>query len=136
MQIEKNKIRKHKAFFIILCITFLFGIGSMAKITDLLIETDEIEAVVVKSWYSHNTKHRNGWEMNIEWTDLDGNMHSDGSLSNPDQLDVGDRYTMMVDAETHSRRIISTKGNIFMFVMGVCLCSGSFILIIKCYGKK
>lgn len=102
---------------------------------DLQIETDEIEAVVVKSWYSHNSKQK-GWKMNIEWVDLDGNMHSDGSLSNPDQLDVGDSYTMLVDAETHSRQIISTEGNIVIVVMGVCLCSGSFILIIKFYGRK
>ncbi len=108
----------------------------MSKIMELQIETEEIKAVVVKSWYSHNAKHRDGWKMNIEWVDLDGNMHSYGSLSNPDQLDVGDSYTMLVDAETHSRRILSKEGNIAMVVMGVCLCSGSFILIIKCYGKE
>lgn len=129
MQIEK--IKRHKVLFIILCIIFLFGIGSMTKIFDLLIEAEEIEAVVTKSWYGHNTNHHNGWKMNIEWVDLDGNTHIEGSLSNPDMLDVGDECTILVDEETHSKRLLSLKGNIMMFVMGVCLCGGSFILAIK-----
>lgn len=136
MKIDKYKVKKHKTFFVMLCIIFLFGIGSMSKIMDLQTETDEIEAVVVKSWYSHNAKHRDGWEMNIEWEDLDGKTHSCGSLSNPEQLDVGDRYTILVDAATHSRRILPGEGNIAMVIMGACLCSGSFILMLQCFRRE
>ena len=98
---------------------------------DLQTETDELEVVVVKSWYSYHAKHRDGWEMNIEWEDLDGKTHNCGSLSYPEQLDVGDSYTILVDAATHSRRNLPGEGNITMVIMGVCLCSGSFILVTK-----
>ena len=46
---------------------------------DLQTETDELEVVVVKSWYSYHAKHRDGWEMNIEWEDLDGKTHNRNS---------------------------------------------------------
>lgn len=33
----------------------------MTKISDLLIETKEIKAVVVEPWNFHNANHRDGW---------------------------------------------------------------------------
>lgn len=124
MKLSKYKIKKNKFWFIILCVVFFAGIGCITKITDLMIETSEIEAKVVHTYVSHNVKHASHGKpkMNIEWVDRSGNQHVEGNLLNKNHLVVGDTYTILVDAKTHSRRILSKSGNIIMICSGIFLC--------------
>lgn len=123
MKLSKYKIKKRKCWFIILCILFLAGIGCITKIADCVTETQEIEARVIHTYEGHNSRYsRKAPKMNIEWLDRNGNYHTEGNLANENHLVVGDTYTILVDAKTQSRRVLSKSGSIFMVISGIFLC--------------
>ena len=139
MRLDKYRIQKGKIGFCILCIFFLMGIGCITKIADLFTKTEEIEAMVVNAYETSSSVHTHnpgGWKMNIEWVDLNGNVQTEGNLRNKSGLEAGDTYTILVDAKTQSRRVLSKAGSIFMFVMGICVCGGSIILTKFCFGRE
>lgn len=139
MKLDKDKIRKGKFGFFILCLFFLLGIVFITKIVDAVTKTEEIEAVVVKEYKTNASVHTHtsgGWRMNIEWEDLNGTVQTEGNIVNKDRLEVGDTYTILVDAKTQSRRVLSKAGSIMMFGIGVCFCLGSFALTKILYGRK
>ncbi len=119
MKLDKYKISKHKLLFFFLCFGLLISVSFMTKIFDLWTESVEIQAEVVKTFRSGGKAGTGGPKMNIEWVDLNGEVQKDGSLHNGYRLDVGDTYTIRVDAKTQSRRVLTPVGSIILSGMGL-----------------
>lgn len=141
MKLDKEMIKKKKLGFFFLCLFLLVGIIFMLKIFDCLTKTTEIEAVVchvyetdshrVGKIYTHG-----GPRMVIEWVDLNGETHMDGSLYNEDYLEEGDIYPILVDAETQSKRVLNKGGSIVCFILGVFFTVGSLLIMRCCYVRE
>lgn len=67
--------------------------------------------------------------MNIEWTDLEGNVQTEQNITGSSELEVGDAYSIQVDARTHSRRVPSKTGSIVLFSLGILFCVGSLLMM-------
>lgn len=74
--------------------------------------------------------------MNLEWVDLNGEVQKEGSLANRAGLKVGDTCTILVDAKTQSRRVLSKSGSVFAFVLGIIICMISLKFTAFFYGKE
>jgi len=128
LKLDKYKIKSEKMGFLGLCFLLLIGLAFMLKITDLFAETVEIEAVVTDTYEAHHNVHTHnpgGPKKDIEWVDLNGEIQTEGNISNREGLSEGDTYTISVDAETQSRRVSSRLGSVIQFVIGIicCVCS-------------
>lgn len=137
MKLDKYKIKKSKIGFLGICFFFAVGLLFVAKIFDFFTETVEIDAVVIHTYetrHNQTTHNPGGSEMNIEWTDLNGEIQKEGNISNKDNLSEGDSYTISVDAETQSRRVPSKTGSVILFVIGIVSCMVSLKMMQLFYG--
>ena len=135
MKLDKNLIKKHKIGFLILCFGICIGIGFMSRIFDITVETTEIEALVTNTFKSQGKYSDETPLMNIRWTDLNGEVQSDGSIVNDGHFKIGDYCTIFVDAETHSRRILTTAGSITMLIMGM-VTVGVNVMMMKAFFER
>lgn len=138
MKINTDKVKKHKLGFFFLWLGVLCGIILMTNIKDIVTDTTEVTAVVTKTFNGSGKAGSAGPKMNIEWQDEDGDIHTDGSLSNTEGYEVGDLVTIEVDKETRSRRVISGNGSVVLFVLGLVTTITCLILlkIVFCIPKR
>lgn len=106
----------------------------MSKISDLFVDSVEIEAVVTKTYRSSGRAGSGGAKMNIEWVDLNGDTQTQGTMQNGYGLEVGDIYTILVDAKTHSRMVTSPTGSVCMFLGGLLGCIFDLLAMKVLYG--
>lgn len=136
MKLSKHKMKERKFCFILLGVIFLVGIALLTKISDIVTETREMEARVIRTYESHSGRYSHGGpKMSIEWLGRNGEHHTEGNLANMNHLVVGDTYTILVDAKTQSRRVLSKSGSIFMFITGIFLCVVCLWLLKIFYSK-
>ena len=119
MKLDKYKISNGKFGFFALCFFFIVCILIMTKISDLFVDSVEIEAVVTNTYLDYRGKGNPRPKMNIEWEDLQGDIQTEGSMYNEYNLEVGDTYIILVDEETHSKMTNSVSGSIVLFVIGL-----------------
>lgn len=119
MRLNKDKIKKNKLGFFFICFGLFASLMFMTKIFDLWTESVEIQAEVVKTFRVFGKHTRFFRNVNIEWTDLNGEIQKEGSLHDRYRLEVGDTYTIRVDAETQSRTVLTAAGSIIFFVVGL-----------------
>lgn len=137
MRLDRGKISRDKLGFFFICLGLLCSLLFMTKIYDLNIETTEVQAVVTNTFKGSGKNSSHGPKMNVEWVDLNGEVQTEGSLRNSFGLEEGDYHTILVDAETQSRIVLTPAGSITMFVLGL-LCNIICIVIIRvfyCYSK-
>lgn len=141
MKLDRNKIQKNKFGLMMLCIIFCVGLLFITKITDLITEIVEMEAVVTHTYDGQYSAHSHlytptGSKMNIKWIDLNGEVHTEGNLANKEHLKVGDTCTISVDAKTQSRRVLSKSGCACMLTLGISFCVVSLKLLKLFYGRE
>lgn len=99
---------------ITLCFCAFAGFSLIFQFFDSFRETDRIDATVYDAYYS------SGYYYRLEWYDLNGKRCSE-QIEGKNDLSVGDTLEIIVDAETHSRRMYSTAGYIFSLILGLPL---------------
>lgn len=132
MKLDRGKISRDKLGFFFICLGLLCGVLFMTKIFDLNIETTEVQAVVTNTFKGSGRNSSRRPKMNVEWVDLNGEVQTEGSLWNRFGLEEGDYYTIIVDAETQSRMVLTPAGSITMFVLGL-LCNIICIVIMRVF---
>lgn len=119
MKLDKYKISNGKFGFFALCFFFIVCILIMTKISDLFVDSVEIEAVVTNTYLDYRGKGNPRPKMNIEWTDLEGDIQTEGNMYNEYNLEEGDTCIILVDKETHSKITNSATGSIILFFIGL-----------------
>ncbi len=114
MKPKKNRSAKIFAIFLIV-------LGSMMcyKIADVFMEKEEIYATVTDTYHTHSRKGRDFGACNVEWVDLEGQVQTENRLENKEGAEVGDAFLILVDARTHSKRVLPNANNVAMFVLGL-----------------
>lgn len=135
---NSHNLKKHKRLFIIACIAFIFGIGGIMEISNCFIKTDAIDAVVVKAYQGRRTGRRGRSKsrtrlMYVEWTDLNGNSHTNRIVFDREHSQVGDICQILVDAKTHSKIISHKPESIVVAIYGAFFCILGLWLMIMCF---
>lgn len=121
MFLDKKKIKEDKFCFFIISFGIIVGMILMAKVVTMFTDTTKVTAVVIDEYYGgssvNHTPH--GSRIDIEWEDVDGDIHTEGNLVNEDGLSIGDEIEITVDAETQSERILDYKGMIVLALTGL-----------------
>lgn len=128
--------KKSKFVFCCLVLGFVVGLIFAARILDFAVKTDTVNATVTKTYEARKKHGKRVPRVNIEWTDLEGNLRTEQNITGSSELEVGDAYPIQVDAKTHSRRILSKAGNLVMFALGVAFCIGSLLGMRLWYQSK
>lgn len=71
--------------------------------------------------------------MYVEWTDLNGNSHTDRIIFDREHSQIGDICQILVDAKTHSRVISHKPESIVVAIYGLFFCILGLWLIIMCF---
>lgn len=133
-----HNLKKHKCLFIVACIAFIFGIGGIMEISNCFVKTDTIDAVVVKAYQGRRTGRRGRSKsrtrlMYVEWTDLNGNSHTNRIVFDREHSHVGDICQIRVDAKTHSEIISHKPESIVVAIYGAFFCILGLWLMIMCF---
>lgn len=109
---------------IFLCFWAFAGFSLIFQFFNFFRETDRIDATVYDAYYSSD------YYMHLEWYDLDGERCTE-RINNRQELPVGASLEIIVDAETHSKRMYTPAGYIFSLILGLPLFIISIYSLIK-----
>lgn len=120
MFFDREKIKKERFLFWFSVWGVSIGLVLWGSLLNMFCQSTTVTAEVVDEYVSGSSvnKHPYGSKIDIEWMDEDGDIHSEGNLSNPKGLTVGDTLQIQVDAATQSERILDGPGKLFLFIAG------------------
>ncbi len=120
MFFDREKIKKERFLFWFSVWGVSIGLVLWGSLLNMFRQSTTVTAEVVDEYESGSSvnKHPYGSKIDIEWMDEDGDIHSEGNLSNPKGLTVGDTLQIQVDAATQSERILDGPGKLFLFIAG------------------
>ena len=120
MFFDREKIKKERFLFWLSVWGVSMGLILWAIVLNMFRESTTVTAEVVDEYVSGSSvnHHSYGSKINIEWTDADGDLHTEGNLANSKGLTVGDTLQIQVDADTQSQRILDGPGKLVMFLLG------------------
>lgn len=120
MFFDREKIKKERFLFWFSVCGVSMGLVLWGVLLNMFRQSTTVTAEVVDEYVSGSSvnNHPYGSKINIEWMDEDGDIHSEGNLSNPKGLTVGDTLQIQVDAATQSERILDGPGKLFLFIAG------------------
>ena len=120
MFFDREKIKKERFLFWFSVWGVSMGLVLWGVLLNMFRQSTTVTAEVVDEYVSGSSvnNHPYGSKINIEWMDEDGDIHSEGNLSNPKGLTVGDTLQIQVDAATQSERILDGPGKLFLFIAG------------------
>lgn len=120
MFFDRKKIKKERFLFCFSIWGVFMGLVLWGVLLNMFRQSTTVTAEVVDEYESGSSvnHHPYGSKIDIEWMDDDGDIHTEGNLSNPKGLTVGDTLQIKVDANTQSERILGGAGKFVLFLGG------------------